>query len=120
MDIDKDKLPKGLVYPLKTSMLESALAEAGITTYVHLLYNRQSPHLLEAFYWLPNANVPHDRFYIRTSAVEIQQVSTLRQQLETSVIPEFVDWASELLSLPENSPKLHEGNRRCWGLSLYL
>ena len=56
MEIEKEKIRKGFAYPLKCSLLEQALAEAEITTNVHLLYGNNNSLLFEAFYWLPNEN----------------------------------------------------------------
>ena len=89
MHIQKDKIRKGFGYPLKSSLLEKALLEADITTDVHLIYGNNS-RLFEAFYWVPNENVPFDRFYVRTGAFEASRVSELRAELESSIIPEFI------------------------------
>ena len=105
MEIEKSKLPKGLSYPLKSSALAGALESAGIFVNVHLIYCINNS-LFEAFYWLPNANVEHDRFYIRTGSVSSQSSANAKNHIESVVIPEFIEWANYILSLPSNSPIL--------------
>ena len=107
MDIEKGKLPKGLSYPLKSSALSNALEAADISVSIHLIYEANQL-FFEAFYWLPNDNVEYDRFYIRTGAVKSEHAKLARTEMGNHVIPEFIKWAKEILSLPQNSPKLQE------------
>jgi hypothetical protein len=107
MHIEKSKIPKGLSYPLKSSVLANALNAACITVQVHLIYNSRN-NFFEAFYWLPNENVDHDRFYIRTGSVASQDSMKAKDHMESIVIPEFIKWANDILSLPDNSPILQE------------
>jgi len=107
MNIEKERLPKGLTYPLKSSLFERELASAGITTHVSLLYG--SRHVLfEAFYWLPNKNVDYDRFYIRTGSVDSSDSKRAKEYLECSVIPDFIDWARDIVLLPTDSTRLND------------
>jgi len=73
----------------------------------HLIYS-PNHSFFEAFYWLPNENVDYDRFYIRTGAVETKDAHNAREYMENKVIPEFITWANQIISLPSNSPKFQE------------
>ncbi len=107
MEIEKGKIPKGLSFVLKSSMLEKSLKIAKIDTNVHLIYDPRHS-FFEAFYWLPNENVPYERFYIRTGAVDAHIAKEAREYMVNRVLPEFITWAEEINRLPSNSPKLQE------------
>jgi len=103
MRIEKDKIPKSSSFVLKSSILERAMSSAGIsveTTLQHL----NSPVLFIAYFWPPRPNVPHDRFFIRSGCVPKSQARETRAIIESEVIPNFVKWATHILSLPANSP----------------
>ncbi|MCP4214259.1 MAG: hypothetical protein GY765_06360 [bacterium] len=105
MIIDKQKLPKGCSYALKTSMMEKAFAENEITTHTHLIYS-MSKIFFHAYYWLPNPNIDYFRFYIRVGHVQSSRRREALQYMQDSVIPEFIRWAKEMVSLPSNSTGL--------------
>ena len=107
MHIEKEKLPKGFTYPLKSSLFKCATDKAEITTYMSLNYSINSI-LFEAYYWLPNSIVDYDRFYIRTGAVESPDSKKAREYLDRYVIPDFIVWSREILNLPSNSPRFNE------------
>ncbi len=107
MLITKSKAAKGRAYPLKSSALERALVEASISHEVSLSYGH-SGKLFEAYFWIPNPNVPYERFYIRVSSVASGSCHEARELMENSVIPEFVSWANAILCLPLNSPRRME------------
>jgi hypothetical protein len=107
MDIEKGKIPKGLSYALKSSVLENSLEAANIKINVHLIYDTNHV-FFEAFYWLPNENIGYDRFYVRTGAVESKEARRARGFMESQVIPDFIKWANKIIRLPSNSPKLQE------------
>jgi hypothetical protein len=100
---EKAKLPKGMSYPLRASFLINALAAANLTIDTQLI-NAPSRIFLDAHFWPPNAAVPHERLYVRASAVLAQEASAAREYVESSVIPELIAWIQQLLSLPEQSP----------------
>ena len=103
MLIEKAKCPKGMSYPLRSSVLEQALGEAGIEMDVHLIH-RPSPIFFDAFFWPPRPNVPHERLYVRASAVPGARAREARELVETRVVPELVVWVRSLLALPTDSP----------------
>ena len=108
MEIEKRKLPKGYSYALKSTMIENVFKENNITTYTHLIYC-YSEIFFDAHYLIPNQNVDYYRFYIRAGHVESIRRKEAMMFMQNSVIPEFIKWANELISLPENSTKLLEG-----------
>jgi hypothetical protein len=107
--IEKPKLPKGLSYALKTSILQAALDEARIECYVHLSYWRPQTgfSVLDAQYWLPSQNVPYPRVYLRAGVVPSSHHRAASDAMEKNILPAFTAWLSRILALPENSPVLH-------------
>jgi hypothetical protein len=111
MTIEKPKLPKGLSYALKTSILQEAIESAGLDCHINLNYwtPQKVPGgdtILECFYWLPNANVDHDRFYIRAGSIKSEQRKTAENLLREKVIPVFIKWMKKIKSFPPDSPRL--------------
>ena len=103
MLIEKDKIPKSSSFVLRSSKLEEAMNNAGIsveTTLQHL----NSPVLFVAYFWPPRPDVPHDRFFIRAGCVPSTHARDARIVVESEVLPEFILWAQHILSLPANSP----------------
>ncbi|TGE23441.1 hypothetical protein [Hymenobacter metallicola] len=105
--VEKAKVAKGQSYVLKTSDLQAVLTNAGITCAVHLIY-RSSHHpqdvtLLDCHYWLPNARVPHERFYISTTSVAFENRKLAADLLQTQAIPALIKWMQEIVRQPENS-----------------
>ena len=113
MLVEKDKLPKGFSYALKTSKLEEAINEANIETDLHLIYcgPPSKMPLFAVEFWLPNQNVEYDRFYIRSGVVESGNRKTVEGIVNSKVIPSFIDWALDIISLPINSTKRVHGAR---------
>ena len=103
--INKDKIPKDLSYILKTSFLVQALQEAEITTHISLNFGLGHP-FFESFYWLANQNVHYERFYIRTGVVKSYLCREAQERMHTKVIPEFIQWAKEIIMLPDRSTQL--------------
>ncbi len=105
-DIEKDKLPKGFSYALKTSELAKVLE--GVDCPVHLVYSPgASPGcILRGFYWLPNENVPHVRCYVTSSIVPSTSRAAAAKAMVETVLPDFSAWLRELLALPANSTRL--------------
>ena len=112
IDIEKEKLPKGLSYALKTSTIERVLVENQIDTYVHLIYSK-SKIFFDAHYWLPNENVDYFRLYVRAGSVQSNQRKDAEIYMNNIVIPAFVVWAKRLTKLPENSTELLSENYFC-------
>jgi hypothetical protein len=113
MHIAKAKLPKGMSYPLKSSVLAEALSVAGIAVDTQLLFS-PNHQFFEAFFWPPNANVPYERLYLRTGTVQGADGHAAREHISKVVIPEFIKWAQSILSLPANSPSRRSEQHRAW------
>lgn len=110
LTIEKPKVRKGLSYALKTSWVEQALRDARVECPASLHYwtPQSGGSLLQAFYWLPDANVPHDRVYIRAGTVDSVRRQDAALQLQNRGLPAFVQWLRTVASLPRNSPVLHQ------------
>ena len=106
--VSKPKLPKGLAYVLKTPQLEHSLDEAGIEIHVDLKYWRPQRigSILEGHYWVPNANVPYSRVYVRAGCVQSEHRSTACDGLLKTALPGFMNWLTRIVALPEGSPQL--------------
>jgi hypothetical protein len=103
MLIEKEPLPKGASFVLRSSSVEDALRSAGISVQTSLRHVN-SRIFFDAYFWPPNPNVAHERFYIRAGVVPSPMAREAREFVETSVLPQFIAWASDILSLPYNSP----------------
>lgn len=102
MLIENRKIPKGLSYPLRASLLETTLSSLSIAPETHLIQGGGSK-LFECLFWPPNPNVAGERLYIRTSAVPNSRISEARTLIESSVIPEFIAWLLGILKLAPDS-----------------
>ena len=103
MLIEKEKISKNSSFILRSSLLEQAMHEAGISTDTSLRHV-SSRIFFDAYFWPPRPNVPYERFYIRAGCVPTIQSHEARLFVQTHVIPSFIDWASGILSLPSDSP----------------
>lgn len=106
MQSETAKLPKGHSYPLKPTVLEASLASANISIEVHLI--RQPGGLFDAHFWPANANVPHERLYVRAGSVPKERAAEARHRMETVVVPSFVKWIADILAQDRNSPARRE------------
>lgn len=107
--IEKPKLPKGMAYVLKTSMLQAALEQAGIDCHVEVRYwtPQSGDSVLEAHYWLPNSHVAFPRVHVRAGVVQGAERRAAQEALAHEILPVFIDWLAQILALPLNSPVLH-------------
>lgn len=103
MLIEKEPLPKGASFVLRSSRLDEALRLAGISVETSLRHVN-SRIFFDAYFWPPSPNVAHERFYIRAGIVPVSTAREAREFIEASVIPQFIAWSSDILSLPHNSP----------------
>ena len=109
--IEKPRLPKGLSYVVRTSVLEAELERAGIDCPVELRYwtPQAGGSVLEAHYWLPNEHVPNARVHVRAGVVASAERGEAEQALEQEILPAFIAWLAGVLALPAGSPLLHAG-----------
>jgi len=110
--IKKPKLPREQTYIYKTSQIEKVLNENNIETNVYLNYKRfyqncDSKCIFNVLYWLPNENVPYDRFYVSIHALKTDDVKLIMSKMNDIALPAFGKWAKNILSLPSNSTKLN-------------
>ena len=109
--ITKDKIPKQYSFVLKTKQLEELIISNDIKIHIDLIYNYSSQSIgsiFEAFYWLPNNNIPYNRLYIRAGALAKEYISIAREKMNEIILPEFKIWIMNILSLPNNSTYLFE------------
>ena len=115
MESRKDKLPKGRSYPLKPSVLEAAIADAGLELPISLTrwdYNK-AEGFSATFY--PEGSFPEGlRFWVSCGAAPSDRAAEIRDLLETQAIPQFIEWAKEIEGLDVKSPRRREPQRFCW------
>lgn len=97
-----DPLRNGMGYPLKPSWIVELMEEEAVSIEWHLVRGGDG-ELFECFFWPPNPNVPHERLYLRSSAVPSAEVADARAHLLHHDIPSFRAWLKALLSLPLES-----------------
>jgi hypothetical protein len=111
----RDKLPKGSAFPLKASILEAALVNAGIVTDVSLSLRHDSfwstrPLIVANF--MPVGAVLNDEevFWVTCRSVAASECSEARAYVDPIVILAFAEWAAEMETLPFRSTrrKSHE------------
>ncbi len=105
--VTKDKLPKGLSYPLKTGALVTALEHANITLDCSLSYQAR-PGVLTAHFWPPNPNVPYERLYLTVGAVTSLTAEGEREHMMDRALPALVSWIKSILAEPVHSPVRRE------------
>ncbi len=105
ISIKKPKIPKGLSYVLKTSLLEKALEARGLDCHVDLNYRipRSGGSILEAFYCLPTTHNPNPWVYLRAGVVPSGQRKQAAEIMESLILVEFMEWLKKIYTLPANS-----------------
>ena len=107
----KSKLSKGWCYPLKASILQQAIVDAGIKTAVTLFLHHGAfwakRPLFDADFYLAGALVKNEEeaFWVGCRSVAAEDCALARAYIEAEAIPAFVKWAAELEALPFNSTR---------------
>lgn len=105
MDIEKQKLPKGRSYPLKTSILEKMLAEHGIVADTVLYYS-----ISRIFFDAQYNSIPEvansGRLTIRVGDVQSDRCKEARQYLLDVVLPEMIKWIRKIDTIPAGGCKM--------------
>lgn len=101
---EREKLPRSLSYPVKTSTVRDALSAAGVDIESHLTFGRRQI-FLDAHFWPPNANVPYERLSIRVGAVPASEARAARTFMAEQALPALLAWVQNLVSLPARSPR---------------
>ena len=98
-------------YVLKTSILETALKDAGIEINTELCYwiPQSGDSIFEAEYWLPNPNVPYPRIHVSAGTVPFNERNKALELLKAIVIPAFIKWALPIVKASKNSTMLSKG-----------
>ena len=112
---EKDKLPKGQSYPLKTTTMLDALKEGLVGAHPHFVF-RHGGVVFEAFFWFPNHRISYNRLYIRCGSVKSADCKSTREALVNEVLPRFIAWAREVENLPIGSPKRWDESHLYFGL----
>jgi hypothetical protein len=108
MRIDKEKLPKDMSYPLRSSALQIALDDAGITIALTLYYGRNSRSFFRAHFLSLDRYNYYEHFILSVGAVPRAEARGARDFVETSVMPDFISWAEAIQISPPNSPRRRE------------
>lgn len=106
MKSETAKLPKGQSYPLRPSIFEAALKDAGLSIDTHLI--RSPGDLFDAHFWPPNENVAYERLYVRFGSVPSANLGQARSRVETEALPALLRWVVDILAQAHNSPVRRE------------
>jgi len=109
VDIFKDKLPAGWAYALKPSLLEGAIAEAGMSLPVslyqwHKIWEADGPALNAKFY--PSGSYmgrENGRFSVTSGAIPSSEREVQQDFAERVFLPALVKWMTSLEALPPDS-----------------
>ncbi|EMJ64736.1 hypothetical protein FH581_004165 [Leptospira weilii] len=103
LKIQKEKIPQGYGFSLKTFEWVEAFQSSGITTEMVLRYSRENVYIQVSF-WIPNDWRNYEWFYIKIGMVPSKLLPSARETMRIKVIPELIQWMNKLLSFPLNSP----------------
>jgi hypothetical protein len=114
VNIFKDKLPAGWAYALKPSLLEDAIAEAGLRLRVSLhqnykVWEADAPALSAKFY--PSGSYlggENGAFSVRSAAIPSSECEVQRDFAERVFLPALVTWMTSLEVLPPGSTVARE------------
>lgn len=109
MDIFRDKLPAGWAYALKPSLLESAVADAGVRLPValhqwHKVWAADAPALCASFH--PRGShlgKEEGRFSITSGAIPSDQRGIHQDFAERVFLPALIEWMVLIEALPNDS-----------------
>ncbi|EQA69753.1 hypothetical protein [Leptospira noguchii] len=113
LKIQKEKIPKGFSYLLKTSELIAAYDSAEIKIETILTYSTGNENFTVHF-WPPNPNINQERLYIIVGTVPSQFAHLVRESMKSKILPEFMKWITGLLSLSANSPRRNQTQSWLW------
>ena len=106
---------KGRSYPLRPSVLEAAIADAGIVTPVELARTGSSNQpAFRAIYSPPGSFPKGELFALTCRSVPSECAKDVRTALEAEAIPQFIEWAKRIAALDANSPVRREHQHFVW------
>lgn len=109
------KPPKGRSYPVRPSVLEAAIADAGIMLPVELARIDSSEEAaLTAGYSPPGSFPKGELFQLTCPSVPSERATAVRVALEAEAIPQFVEWAKGIEALDHHSPVRREHQLFRW------
>ena len=109
------KPPKGRSYPVRPSVLEAAIAHAGITLPVELARIGISREAVFSASYAPPGSFPHGELIELTCrSVPSERALEVRSALEAEAIPQFVEWARRIEALDYHSPIRREHQHFKW------
>ena len=117
MRIVKDKLSKGLGYPLKPLILQAAMEVAEVQTEATLFQHNGAfwgdRPLFQASFSPPGQLVDNQEevLWISCRAMPGDVCNAARSALKDEIIPSFIAWITKLEALPPNSPIRREKQR---------
>ena len=109
------RLPKGRSYPVRPSVLEAAIADAGIILPVELArIDSSAEAALTAGYSPPGSFPKGELFELTCQSVPSGRAMEVRAALEAEAIPKFVEWAKGIEALDYRSPVRREHQHFKW------
>jgi hypothetical protein len=110
-----ERLPKGLSYPLKPSILSAAVAAAGLSLPVEFTRWDEFECALKADFH-PARLFGEEKFWVRCRAVPSAVAADVRAIVEARAVPRFIEWAKEIEALDLRSPIRRERQTFTYGL----
>ena len=124
LTIRKDKTQRGWSYPLKATVLDMAVRHAKLRVAVALQFNHgafwSKRPLLSAGYYPSGTRHynPEATYIVSCRSVRAEEYAIAKNMVETSIIPQFIEWATELEALPAKSSRLTVKDRnREWNVA---
>lgn len=109
------KPPKGRSYPVRPSVLEAAIADAGITLPVELARIDSSNEAAFTAGYAPLGSFPKgELFKLTCRTVPSDRAMKVRAAFEAEAIPLFVEWAKGIEALDRHSPVRREHQHFKW------
>jgi hypothetical protein len=100
---------KGRSYPVRPSVLEAAVTDAGITLPVELARIDSSKEAAFTASYSPPGSFPKGELFVLTcGSVPSERALEVRSALEAEAIPQFVEWAKGIEALDYHSPVRRE------------
>lgn len=118
LKIQKEKIPQGYGFSLKTFEWVEAFQSSGITTEMVLRYSRENVYIQVSF-WIPNDWRNYEWFYIKIGMVPSKLLPSARETMRIKVIPELIQWMNKLLSFSFEFTRTKEQPVHSMGFSRY-
>jgi hypothetical protein len=100
--IHRNKLPKGLSFPVKSSVLCAPLHDISQQVEVTIYFSRTG-HNFHVIFSPPGEIRPIETLQVFVGVVPSASAALARENAEVSIIPQFIKWITRLLAEPSNS-----------------